>query len=217
MKDFVVGVEAGTKKLICWVLDDQGQERGKKIYLNEKKGFQHLAKFLSTVDPKGRFHVCMTDTAPDHLKLARFIHEAGDNLILSVLDPMAMKAFATKSSQADEALTLARFGLELIRSGDLRPWEPEPAAVQQLRQLLEQRDHMLSMKSTEREHQEELRSMHPEGEIDSFLLASLQRYRESLDRSLTKIETRIKEHIETHEELKADRDLLASIPGLEDI
>lgn len=216
MKEFFVGVDVSKRNLVCRVLDAKGKERGKNIYLNKSKGFQQLAKFLSTVDPDGRFHVCMEATGAYHRNLACFMHQAGDNLVPSVLNPRAVNAFGksrmsrTKTDNQD-ALIIARFGLELFRDGELRTWQPESPAVFQLRHRVAIRDQLIAMRISA---QGRLEALAAYAETDPFTLAFIQQQIEDMNGSIAEIEKSIRRHVENHEELKADKDLLISIPGI---
>jgi transposase len=202
--------------LVCRVLDAKGKELGKNVYVNKTAGFQSLIKFLSRIDPEGRFHVCMEATGAYHRNLACFIHQAGDNLVPSVLNPRAVNAFGksrmsrTKTDDQD-ALIIARFGLELFRDGELRAWQPESPAVFQLRQRVALRDRLVSKRISD---QGQLEALEAIDGTDPFVLECVREEIAHLDWLIANIEERIRRHVDTHEELKANRDLLISIPGI---
>ena len=216
MRDFFVGVDVSKAELVCRVLDEKGQEQGKGSFTNGAAGFRKLKKFLLGLDIDGCFHVGMEATGVYHRNLALFLYNSGERLVPGVFNPASVKAFGQSrmsrtKTDGQDALILARYTLELFRDGTFRPWEPERPEVAQLQQLVSRREQLVSMKVSE---QNRLHALEEDGGSLPFLVESVRDEILHLEDRIREVEKMIGRHMEGHPKLKADKDLLISIPGI---
>ena len=136
--------------------------------------------------------------------LAEFMYEAGH--IVSIVNPARIKGFArgellrTKTDKVDAAL-IARFCAAIQPPA----WVPLPPEVKQLQAFLRRLESLMEM-----QQQETNRLGTSTGEIAK----SIQSHLEYLSVAIAQTKTLIDDHFDQHPNLKAQRDLLTTIPGI---
>ena len=150
--------------------------------------------------------------------LATFLYEQGHTI--SVVNPAQIYHFVqtslsrTKTDKKD-AQQIARFcqlhqPSHLLRKWAEPPaWTPLPAPVRVLQALVRRLDALLDMRTSETNRL-------AAGPLASEVVASLQSVLAFLDKEIAAIKGQIKAHIDSHPDLKRQRDLLVSIPGIAD-
>ncbi len=137
--------------------------------------------------------------------LATCLVEAGH--IVSVINPAAIKAYAgcqlsrTKTDKVDAEL-IARFCLTQ------KPpvWTPLAPEIRELQALVRRLDALIEMQTMEKNRLEA-------GALTDDVVQSLQHHLDFLGAEIKGTEKLIKDQINNDAQLKADRDLLLSIPG----
>lgn len=200
---FVLGIDIA--KLTFDVTLLGGKKPRHRQFKNTPEGFARLAEWLARwgVD---RVHACMEATGGYERALARFLFEAGH--IVSIVNPQRISGQAqselkrAKTDRVDAGL-IARFCLE--KRPD--PWAPPPAEIETLTALVRRLEDLTAMRVAEANRLEQA----SEGGLAQ---ASIRRVVGFLDEQIAQIEREIAEHIDSHPDLKRDRDLLDSLPGI---
>jgi transposase len=151
----------------------------------------------------------MDATGIYHEAVARRLYEAGAKV--SVVNPAHLKDYIKSTgrrSKTDkkDSVALARHGV----SHTLRLWEPEPEAVRTLKALLARYDAVKSDIQRELNRLEKARITQASEQV----IHSIETVLDQLEQEKQRLETVIDQHIDDHPDLKRDRKLLDSIPGV---
>ncbi len=205
--DAVVGIDVAKKKVdLCVVCNAKGKS---KVFDNTPAGHREIQRWLSERGfVPAATHVCLEATGPYSEVLATTLVSGGWKV--SVVNPARVKGFAqgelarNKTDRADAAL-LARF------CAAMRPalWEPPSRAFRQLRAWV---DRLQALKDMRQQEMNRIEALEASEQID--VLAHVKSHVTWLDREIGRLERDIDDHIDRHPELKADAELIASIPGI---
>jgi transposase len=182
--------------------NDQLKQRA---FANDLTGFRQLTSWLTKAQVT-QVHACMEATGTYGEALAQFLYDAQQ--IVSVVNPVMVKGFArsellrTKTDKTDAAL-LARFCLKQ----QPRSWTPPAPEIRELQALLRRLESLNQM------HQMEANRV-SSGITSPTVRASVQATLEFFEQEIRKIKKQIHDHLECHPDLKRQRDLLRSIPGI---
>jgi transposase len=182
-----------------------GKKPRPKHFKNTPEGFARLAEWLERwgVD---RLHACMEATGGYERALARFLFEAGH--VVSIVNPQriagqAQSELKRAKTDAVDAGLIARFCLEKRPE----PWTPPAPEVETLVALARRLEDLIAMRVAETNRLEHA----AEGGQTS---ASIRAHVAFLGEQIADIEREIEDHIDTHPDLKRDRELLDSLPGI---
>ena len=151
-------------------------------------------------------HACLEATGTYSEALAIYLYDS--NHLVSLVNPAAIKAYAgaelsrTKTDKVDAGL-IARFCL----TQKPQLWMPAPLEIRDLQALVRRLDSLIEMHTWEANR---LSSGLSTMEVRNSLASHLKYLGEQIKRT----EKLIRKQISNHPRLKADRDLLLSIPGL---
>lgn len=201
MSKNVLGIDVAKKKLDVALMFNSKTLTRK--FDNTTAGFKLLAGWLASLHIE-RVHACLEATGPYSEAVAEFLHERGHQV--SVVNPLRIKAFAKSDLQRNktdpaDARTIASFCL----AKDLREWHPLPIEAKHLQALMRRIEALQRMLATE---QNRLEMAAPE------VRSSLKRVIRSLTKEIDHVQGLIKDHIDTHPDLKRQSKLLCSIPGI---
>lgn len=195
----VVGIDIAKRSFeAAFLVDGRWKNRS---FANSEEGFAKLERLLGE-----EHHVCLEATGRYGDALARTMLAAGH--VVSVVNPLRIQRYAesrlrrTKTDKAD-AILIAEF-CDKERPG---PWKPLPAEVEELRELVRRREHVLGMQQMERN-----RSL--AGPLSPSVAASIERSLAFWASELQEIERAIEAHIRAQEMLQRQRELLTTIPGI---
>ena len=198
-----IGVDIAKRKFDVALLD--GEKVRNKVFANTADGHASLVKWLAARGcESSESHVCMEATSQYYEALAEHLYAAGFRV--SVINPLQIKAFGEsqlsrqKTDRAD-AVLIARFGEQ--QSPSL--WQPASPEVRELQRLLARLEAVQHMHV-----QEQTRRHEAQGEA----LESIDRVLSLLEEERTKLEQRIRDHIDQNPDLRKQRDLLVTIPGV---
>jgi transposase len=206
MKSAVLGIDVGKSKCQV-VLLAAGKSRQKSIS-NSPEGYAQLSAWLAR-QGVSHVHACLEATGPYGDAVALYLHEAGHTV--SVVNPAQIKNFGkselvrNKTDEVDAAL-IARF----CEKQKPLPWTPPPLAFLELQALGRRLEALQEM------YFQESNRLKAIGKIPS-VVASLTAHLAFLEQEIRKTKQAMKNHIDNHPELKSQRDLLASIPGIGDL
>lgn len=208
-----IGIDVSKKKLdVCWLRDVQKVKVKNRVFANSPAGFDGLIQWLATQTQAApdALEVMMEATGIYHEALAYALYEQG--IRVYVANPHRVSEFAKsfgKRSKTDrkDSVVLARF---LASRDDHQHWQPEPTEVRYLKALLA-RLHALET-DIRREHNrlEKAEIQNASARVER----SIRTMTASLGQERTSLEQEIDDHIDRHPNLKGDRKLLQSIPGI---
>lgn len=183
---------------------------GNKIFSatfdNDSNGFEKLNAWLSKKAGDTATHVCMEATGKYQEPLAMSLHEA--KYLVSVVNPVQIKSYAkmtlnrTKTDRSDAKL-IAQF----CQSHKPEAWTPKPSEIRELEGYLS------LLNALKNEHTRWLNRLQAPAQTDEVLKLMQQHY-DHLEAEIKQLEKRIHDHIQQHESLKVDAELLDTIPGL---
>jgi transposase len=202
MKQTVLGIDI-SKKDFHVVLMTEDTTTKPKVFKNQPQGFESLQTWLSKQGVRS-VHACLEATSTYGEALAEFLYEAGHKV--SVVNPSRIKGFAkselirTKTDQVDAAV-IARF----CRAIAPEAWKPLAPEVKELQALLRRLEVVLEIYQQERNRLE----------TATPTVAQLtQAHLDYLQQQIKEVKQLISDHFEKHPHLKAQQDLLTSIPGI---
>ncbi len=199
-----LGIDVAKLKFNVCLIREDGKLRH-KVFANTATGFTQLTTWLSANHVE-QLHACLEATGTYSEALATYLFDAGQRV--SVVNPAAIKAYAgcqlsrTKTDKVDAAL-IARFCL--TQQPPL--WTPLAPELRTLQALVRRLDSLIEMHTMEHNRL-------VAGAVDALVQHSLEEHLTYLEAQSKRTENLIKEHINSHPHLKAERDLLLSIPGI---
>jgi transposase len=200
----VLGIDV-SKKDFHVALVESGQRERTKSFPNNKKGFDQLATWLRN-RKVNRVHACLEATGGWSEALATDLHDRGHDV--SLVNPQRVRAFGkseglrTKTDAADAGL-IARFCI----AHTLELWEPPRPAVRKLQALSRRRSALIEIRT-----QELNRLEGPESTTE--VRTSLAQHIAYLDNEIEQLNKQINDTIDGDPDLRTQRDLLDSIPGI---
>lgn len=205
LRQFYLGIDISKDSFDVALLG--GQQRHSGQFSNDQAGLQKLARWLKK-RKAGQVHACMEATGRYWEALALFLTD--EEHAVSVINPKLIKRHAEAVMQrnktdAQDALTIADYCAK--QQPDL--WTPPPPAYRALKEMVR---HVTRLKSTRQQERNRLQS----GPSTPKVIEALEDHISFLDRQIEQLEQRIHDHIDQHPNLKADKELLKSIPGVGD-
>ena len=202
MTQTVLGIDISKKKFNVALMLENGKTKP-KVFSNDLQGFEELQTWL-TRQKVSAVHACMEATSIYGDELAEFLFKAGHTV--SIVNPARIKGFAkgelirTKTDKVD-AVLIARFCLAI------RPvaWTPLPEELKQLQALLRRLESLMDMYQQEENRLET---------ATDAIAASIKKHLEHLQQLIKETKTLISDHFDKHPDLKSQRDLLITIPGI---
>lgn len=205
---FYLGVDVAKKKLDCLLLESSSGKVKSKVVDNTAAGFAALLEWLGK-QKATELHVVMEPTGMYHEAAALALADAG--LTVSLVNPAQLRAFAqglgvkTKTDKQDSTV-LAKFGATQKPA----PWQPPSMSARRLKALLARRDAVADDLQRERNRQEAADfSLTPDAVKESIAQSIA-----FLEAELKRFEKMIASHINDDPDLRNNKDLLETIPGV---
>ena len=202
--DAVLGIDIAKAKFQVALLLADGKVRH-KTFSNAAAGFAQLAAWLERQHVRG-VHAGLEATGAYGDALATWLHDAGHRV--SVLNPMIIHAYArtqlarSKTDRLDAEL-IARF----TATQQPPAWTPPALEIRQLQALVRRLDALHGMRTQEANR---LAAGVPVDAVRTSIEAMLA----SLDAQIVQVQQLIRDHLDRHLGLRAQRDLLTTIPGI---
>jgi len=199
-----LGIDIAKLKFDVCLMSAEGKLKH-KVFPNTTSGFEQVAAWLARQNVLHP-HACMEATGTYGERLALFLREAG--YIISVVNPAAVKAFAasrlsrTKTDKVDAEL-IARF----CAAQQPLAWTPPALEVRELQALVRRLASLIEMRVAEENRLEA-------GSAVVAVRASVEEHIAYLCAEIKRTEALIREHIESHPDLRQQSELLDSIPGI---
>lgn len=200
----IIGIDIAKKKFdVCLLI---GSTRQQTQFSNEQAGFEQFQQWLTEQGaPEG--HVCMEATGIYYEAVAEYLYQ--QDYTVSVVNPWQIKAFAQSKLRRHKNDKLdAHLIAEFCQKEQPRPWQPLAAHQRTLQALARHRDGLVQTRQQQRNRLESSR--------DPLVSASLQRLITQLTTEIEQLDQQIQDHLDHHPDLKNNRDLLSSIPGIGD-
>lgn len=206
-----IGIDVSKAKLDCsLLLDVSSSKRRAKTVANSKTGVSELLVWCAKQHASNHeLHAVMEGTGVYHEQAALALADA--SVTVSIVNPAQVKDFGrslgvrTKTDGVD-SLVLARYGA-LLKP---RPWTPPAQEARVLQALLSRREAIAQDLQRERNRLEKADATETPSSIRQSILDSIV----FLEKQLAKLQQDIDDHINKHPNLKADRELLVSIPAV---
>lgn len=201
----VLGIDV-SKKTFDAALVHQGKLRSRQ-FDNNSRGFATLHGWLRTHEVE-QLHVCMESTGVYWEPLAESLHEA--EYCVSVVNPLRTHGFAKSElarnkTDKEDASRIARFCQFHVPSR----WAPLPAERRQLRDMVR---HLGALQTARHQHTNRL-----EGPTPNWLRESIERTIAHFDQEIRCLQEQIRDHFERNPNLKRQRELLQTIPGIGEV
>lgn len=208
----IIGIDVSKKKLDCLWLKDQATDKVKtRVFANTPKDHQAFIAWAEqhTKQPIESICFVMEATGVYHEALAYALYQAGAQVC--VVNPAKVHHYAksfgarTKTDKRDSRV-LAHYGA----TQSPRLWRPEPEEVHQLKALIARFD------AVDRDIQREKNRLEKANiaRVSDEIVRSIHTVLAHLEKEKKRLETLINNHIDQHPDLKQDRQLLESIPGV---
>lgn len=206
-----IGVDVSKKKLdLCWLRDPEKGKVKTRVFANKPAAYPGLLDWLikqTGAEPQS-LHVYMEATGIYHEPLARWLHETGVHVY--VLNPAQVRDYARSlgnrgKTDKKDSKVLAQYGLERRIS----PWQPEPAEIRELRQMVVRLETLQKDIQRERNRREKAAFSR-----EARVVASIDQVLVALQQEARRLEQQIDNHFDRHNHLKRDKALLESIPGI---
>jgi transposase len=204
MDQHILGIDVSKLKFnVCLVRPD-GKLRH-RVFANNTAGFTQLSEWLKK-QHVAQLHACLEATGTYSEALATYLHDNGHQV--SLVNPAATKAYSgaqlsrAKTDRVDAEL-IARFCL----TQKPQLWAPAAPEIRELQALVRRLDALIEM------HTMEVNRL-SSGVTTAEVELSIESMINHLEEQIKRTEKLIGKHISNHPQLRADRDLLLSIPGL---
>ncbi|HUV04262.1 MAG TPA: IS110 family transposase [Armatimonadota bacterium] len=206
---FYLGIDVSKNKLdLALIQDGSGLQTPKrKVLANGQEGFSKLLVWLHR-RTEGQVHACMEATGTYYEDLATFLVNSG--VEVSVVNPACIANYARSSSVRNktdsvDALVIADY----CRAKHPKPWTPPSPEAKELRELVRR---LSTLEQTKQDEENRLSS----GISSPAVVRSVERTIRFISDQIKELERLIEQHINSHPNLKEDRDLLVTIPGIGD-
>ena len=202
---WTVGIDVSKDKLDVVIIDDQQQQQYIQV-ANQAKGYEHLQRWLTKRRAAGSV-VCLEATGRYSEGIAEYLYEVGYRV--SVVNPARIKGYAMSQMRRNKTDKLdARLIADFGRTQPLAPWTPPPEAVRHLQALVR---HLAVLEQSKQQCTNRLR----EAEVlPSLVVDQLHAQLGVLTDQIRTLRKTVQDHIDHNPDLKRQRDLIVSIPGL---
>lgn len=204
-----LGIDIAKETFEVVLLEGEGEHVLRGRFDNHSTGFAQLGRWLKKRCKERPVHACLEATGRYGEALALFLHEAG--MEVSVVNPRAVKKYAESTLQRNktdraDALLIAQYLLRVQPD----PWSPPSPAILELREMVR---HLQALK-TDRTRQQ---NREQAGGRSPAVQAAIATHIAFLDEQIAQLAQQINAHIDRHPDLKQDKELLTSIPGIGDV
>ncbi len=201
MNKKTLGIDISKKKVDVALLREGKVKH--KSFSNDASGHESLLAWLREQGALDA-HVCLEATGIYGEPAAEFLYDAG--MHVSLVNPARIKGFAqselvrTKTDKADAGL-IARFCAAM----NPEPWVPQPRQVRALRDFVRRLDSLIDMRQQERNRLEA---------ATGLIADQLRAHIAYLEKAIKETKRLINEHIDNHPDLRDNKRLLETIPGI---
>lgn len=199
-----VGIDVSKDHLdVLLLLDDK---RDGKQFTNTPTGHEKLRQWLDRRVKPADIHVCLEATGRYSEAIAEFGVAQGYRV--SIVNPLRIKKFGESHLQRNKTDKLdAALIADYCRRMQPPAWTPPTPEVRDLQILVR---HLEDLMQTRQQARNRLHDIPP----IEVVVTQWQAQIDILDRQIKEVQKAIEAHLDNHPDLKAQKDLLDSIPGL---
>jgi transposase len=202
----ILGVDVSKDKVDVALFEGK-QAIGSGQFANTGVGFKKLSKWLNNKGVE-RVWVCLEATGRYGEGLAAYFYEGGQQV--SMVNPARIKKYAESQLRRNKTDQIdAEVIADFCRTQEPPLWTPPTPQKRELQEMSRRLEALIEQRTRETNR---LKS----GQDCEVVLESLQDSLGFLDEQISKLERRIREHIERHPDLKEEFYLLTSITGIGD-
>jgi transposase len=195
-----IGIDVAKASLQVCVLSNPVQQQS---FANTKAGWKALKRYLSQWDD---VWVALEATGTYGEGLTHSLFEA--NYRVSVINPARIKAYGKSQMKRHKTDAIdAHLIADFCRTQQPMLWQPMSAESEELRELVR---HLDDLKQSQQREKNRLEAK-PKSKVVVKQIEQLIGY---LEKQIVQAKENIRRHIEQHPQLKAQSDLLSSIPGI---
>lgn len=199
------GIDVSKDKLDVELVDEQQPSKSVQVS-NDKAGWAALNKWLSKQAAAG-CRVCLEATGRYSEGVAQSLYEAGYTVF--VVNPARIRGYATSQLRRNKTDKLdAKLIAHFCRTQELEAWTPTPPELHQLQALVR---HLAVLEQAKQQCANRLRD---KAALPALVIEQLQGQHTLLCQQIDQLKQAIQDHIDQHPDLKRQRDLMASIPGI---
>jgi transposase len=202
-----VGIDIAKDKFDACLVPALGKRKLKE-FTNTPDGFAKLLRWAGHLAPSSAFHFCMEATGSYYEALASYLADA--NQLVSIINPSCIH-HAARAQGAGNKTDRADAGViaDFCRKESPPIWR---RSAPEVRTLVAMMRRLHSLKDLL--NQEQNRLADPGLTNQPEVLASLNKSVGFLKGEIDRLLAQVNDHIEKHPGLRADRELLTSIPGI---
>jgi transposase len=201
----VVGIDVSKETLDVAVMTGAQHSAYVKVP-NSTAGYQQLVRWLNKHASKG-CAVCLEATGRYGDGVAETLYEAGFRV--SVVNPARIRGYADSQLRRNKTDKLdAQLIADFCRTQQPEPWTPPAPEIRQLQALVR---HLASLEETRQQLVNRLRDA---TSLPEMVVTQLRTQEALLVEQIRQIQHAIQDHIDQFPDLRTQRDLIDSIPGL---
>jgi len=199
----IVGIDVSKDTLDVFLLKEQNSAYAS--FSNHQVGYARLARWLIS-QGAGQVHACLEATGQYGDGIAEYLYQVGH--VVSVVNPARIKRYGdsklhrNKTDKADAALIA-----EFCRKENPALWAPLPAYLKQLRQMVRR------LEDLQANYQQESNRLFS-GVTDPWVVEDITNHLKELSNRIKALQKTIFQVIADTPELKAQFNLLLTIPGI---
>jgi len=206
MLSLTLGIDVSKDKLDI-ALFQEGEYR-LATFANNRDGYRRIAKWLKKQKAK-EAHVCIEATGRYSEAVAAYLH--GRGYPVSLVNPARIKAYAASQlkrnkTDKEDAKVIAHF----CATQQPTLWSPPPPEIAELQALTRRLESLKNDRTRELNRQQS-------GITSPSVSQSIADHIAFLDEQIAQVEEQIRQLIDQHPDLRQQRELLTSIPGIGDI
>lgn len=200
-----VGVDVSKDKLDMVLLDAAGASQARQ-FDNSASGYAQVTRWLSKRKAAG-CAVCLEATGHYSEGVAEALYAAGYRV--SVVNPARIRGYADAQLRRNKTDALdAKLIADFCRTQTPDAWSPPPPEVRQLQALVR---HLSSLEQAKQVVDNRLRDR---ATLPPLIIEQLHSQQSLLDAQIDQVKRALQDHIDQHPDLKRQRDLMDSIPGI---
>ena len=208
-----IGIDVSKNKLdLCWLRDPLTNKKKSKTFQNRPAEFKNISSWLlkNTGSQPRDILITVEPTGVYHEALIYHLHAEGFNIFLPnpsrIHAYMKAEGIVHKTDKSD-AVVLARYGLQ---THNRELWQPEAPEIRALKAMMRRLD------ALEADRQREMNRLEASEVSNSSerVLQSLKEMISVLEAEIKALQNDIDDHIDKNPQLKKNRKLLCSIPGI---
>lgn len=210
-----IGIDVSKAKLDClWLRDSASGKVKTKIFKNQPDDFYRLSQWLldTLKSDISEIHITLEATGIYHEMLAYYLYKQGYHI--SVVNPARTCEFAKSlghlhKTDKKDSYMLALFGCRMTP----QLWQPEPPEVRELKAML---GHLEALNA---DLQRQLNRLEKANitQVSAVVIKSLNNQVRQLTDEKAARQQDIDDHIDQHPQLRKDKKLLESIPGIGEV